>query len=299
MAEPIFDLNDIAHLTVEFTVSGVDTDPTTVTGSVRKPDGTITAYTVTTNQIVKDSTGKYHLDVTVDQPGHWAYKLVGTGVATDTGEGTFYVNPDGTAVTANLLYVTPEELKDALSLTGQSYATIDINRAVAAASRAIDNATNRFFYSATQTHYYSPDWRDTALDTIDITTLTSFAVDDTGDSSFGTTWLAGTDFDLEPYNAALINRPYECVRLRWQAGRRWPNYRRSVKVIGTFGWPAVPDPVNQYAVILASKLLKRSREAPFGVLAYALDTPLAVRIARTDPDFNLLLGDYVKSSPGF
>lgn len=296
MAQSVYDINDIARLSVAFAVSGVATDPTAVTGTVRKPDGTTTAYTVTTNQIVKDSTGNYHLDVACDQEGRWAYKLVGTGVATDTGQGTFVVNGDLTGT--HKLYVSIDELKDALSLNSQTYANGDLYRACASASRAIDNKTGRFYYSETETRYYTPDRWDPALDIIDVQSVSSLTIDTAGTSTFSTTWVSGTDFDLEPFNATLTGRPYERIRIRSNSGRTWPSYQRSVKVIGTFGWASVPDPVNQYAIILASKLLKRTREAPFGVLSFGLDEPTAIRIARNDPDFELLLGNYVKTKPG-
>ena len=296
MAETVYELNDIAHLTVAFTVSGVATDPTTVTGTVRKPDGTQTSYVVTSGQIVKDSTGNYHLDVTVDKSGWWAYKLVGTGVATDTGQGSFYVNAD-TTVQAQKNYVLVDELKTALSLTAQSFADIDIQRACSAASRAIDGRTGRVFYTDTTVRYYSPDRCDPAID-LDVQVITELALDVTGNSTFSSTFTQGTDFDLEPFNAATLGRPYERIRLRPTAFRSWPNYPRSVRVTGTFGWATVPDPVNQYALVLAAKLLNRATKSPEGVLVYGLDQPTAIRIARNDPDFNLLLGSYDLSRPG-
>ncbi len=204
-----------------------------------------------------------------------------------------------TAVSANTgsIYATRAELKAALQLSNQSYADDDIDRACAAASRAIDNNTNRIFYSVDETRYYSPDARDNALDIIDVQSISEFAVDIAGDGSFSTTWTEGTDFDLEPFNPSN-GAPYEAVRIRRQSGQRWPFYPRSVKVTGTFGWAAIPDPVNQYAIILASKLLKRTREAPFGVLAFGIDAPFGMHIARSDPDFNFILGDYVKVNYG-
>lgn len=196
------------------------------------------------------------------------------------------------------IYATPTELKAALQLTSQTYADGDITRACAAASRAIDNKTGRFYYSASETRYYTPDRFDNALDIIDIQSVSSLTIDTAGNNTFSTSWTEHTDYDLEPFNAAAVGKPFERVRLRSNAGRIWPNYQRSVKVIGTFGWASVPDPVNQYAIILASKLLKRTREAPFGVLSFGLDEPTAIRIARNDPDFELLLGNYVKTTPG-
>jgi len=201
-------------------------------------------------------------------------------------------------MTATTLYCTRDELKKALSLDTQTYADADIDRACASASRAIDNRLNRFFYPDTTTRYYTPNSLDTGLDVVDVQTISSLTVDTAGNGTFSTTWVQDTDFLLEPFNAAITGRPYELVRIKWNSGRTWPNYQKSVKIQGTFGWAAVPDPVNQYAMILASKLLDRAKKSPYGVLSFGLDQPLAIRISRNDPDFELLLGDYDKTNPG-
>jgi hypothetical protein len=94
MANTVYDLGDIAVLSVTFTVAAAPTDPTTVAATVRKPDGTTTVYTT---EIVHDGTGRYHLNVVCDQAGEWTWKFVGTGTAADVDTGGFYVKPDPTA----------------------------------------------------------------------------------------------------------------------------------------------------------------------------------------------------------
>src|SRR5581483_7657357 len=95
-----YDAGELAHLTAVFQVSGVDTDPSAVTADVRAPDRTVTHYTVTTGQIVKDSTGHYHLDVTASQAGDWWYQFTGSGAAADVSEGVFYVREEKVSVGA-------------------------------------------------------------------------------------------------------------------------------------------------------------------------------------------------------
>lgn len=197
------------------------------------------------------------------------------------------------ATTSNI-YVSRAEVKVALNLTGQTYADDDIDDAIAAASRAIDDACGRFFYQDATARYYTPDWCDAVLDLDDLTTLTAFELDMNNDGTFETAWTAGTDFDLEPYNAAAKGWPYEQVQIRFGAGRNWPIHRRSVKVTGTFGWPAVPAGVQQYAKISAVQLLLRSRQAPFGFQAGEMGVGF---ISRNDPDFKRLVGRYVKTRP--
>jgi len=212
-----------------------------------------------------------------------------------------------TAPATGTEYATVSGLKDALSLTGQTYADNDITNAINAASRGIDSATGRRFYlEAESTRYYTPDgWRLLEID--DLVTLTSLSVDRGGAGVYAETWADGTDFVLEPFNNPAINYPYTQIRARRISGRYFPVYgqsyggewavEKSVKVTGVFGWPAVPADVMVATEILASKLLKRVREAPFGIVTVGLDAGAAMRIARTDPDVANLISHYTLHRP--
>jgi hypothetical protein len=70
-----------------------------------------------------------------------------------------------------------------------------------------------------------------------------------------------------------------------------------VKVTGTFGWAEIPSEVRQYAKFLAGKLLYRTRHAPFGIVTVSGDIGAVARLARTDPDFDTLIGHLVKTRP--
>ena len=77
------------RLTGTFTVSSTNTDPTTVKVRVKKPDGTITAYTyVTDAEVVKSATGIYYIDVTLTLGGTWTYRWEGTGTVVAASEAT-------------------------------------------------------------------------------------------------------------------------------------------------------------------------------------------------------------------
>ncbi len=57
-----------------------DTDPTGVTFVLRNPSGTETTYVYgTDDEVVKESTGDYYVDVTPDRGGRWFYKWVSSG----------------------------------------------------------------------------------------------------------------------------------------------------------------------------------------------------------------------------
>lgn len=76
----IYRLNEVVKIDTTFKVSDVLTDPTTVTLAVTNPSGTITTYLYGTNvELVKDSVGTYHLNVTANQLGLWQYVWTGTG----------------------------------------------------------------------------------------------------------------------------------------------------------------------------------------------------------------------------
>lgn len=55
-------------------------DPSIPKVSVKRPDGTNSVYTYpSSSELVKDSTGKYHIDIDVTLGGDWYIKGVGTG----------------------------------------------------------------------------------------------------------------------------------------------------------------------------------------------------------------------------
>lgn len=210
-----------------------------------------------------------------------------------------------TAVPGSNLYVTTDQLKTTLELAGTTYADDDIDLACEAASRAIDGYTNSRFYPTTETRYYTATWfgprysdgftneitgsSDVWLGIDDAVTVTAVTVDTDGNGSYETTWVEGTDFYLDPANAALEGQPSRRLVLRSQAGRTFPSYDRAIKVVGSFGWAAAPAQVRQAAVILAGRFLKRSRETPYGILTVTGDAVAAARLGRIDPDVAFLL----------
>lgn len=81
-----YDIGDEVRLSVAFTdADGVAADPTTVTCTVRKPDGSTLTPSAT------GSSGSYHADIQPDQTGNWHYRFAGTGALVAAEEGQFYV----------------------------------------------------------------------------------------------------------------------------------------------------------------------------------------------------------------
>lgn len=200
-------------------------------------------------------------------------------------------------------YCELEEVKSTLNLSGQSFADLDLANAIASASRGIDSACGRRFWpdtDATQVRYYTPD-SSYRLMIDDLVTLTSVLVDQDGDGTFEETWTNGTDFVLQPVNnpSEYPARPYESLVKR-KLGRYYLpcGVEHSVKVTGKFGWAAVPPDIKTATTILAVKMMKRMREAPFGIVSFGgADSSAAMRIAKTDPDVANLIDGYIRHTP--
>jgi hypothetical protein len=193
-------------------------------------------------------------------------------------------------------YVQLEDLKATLELTGQAYADADIALAITAASRGIDNLANRRFYldaDANQVRYYTADDCD-FLRIDDLVELTSLTVSAAGDATYGDTWVQNTDFVLGPLNAPANGWPWSTISSHPNGSFAFNSYPRAVKITGRFGWPEVPYAVKEATVVLATKLMRRAREAPFGVVSFGLEMGGAMRIARTDPDVMFLVGPYIR-----
>lgn len=204
-------------------------------------------------------------------------------------------------------YVTLAEAKASLSMGSQTYLDADLTLALLAASRGIDSATGRRFYPDTdvnQVRYYTPD-SERILMIDDVITLTQVALDRAGSGTFDEVWTNNTEFVLGPLNAAAESAPYEYVQVRrFGIGSR-SSYRnslpltdRGVKVTAKFGWSAVPAEIKVATSIIASRLVKRVREAPFGVVfSGGIDSTAAIRIAKTDPDVAPIIAQFTRHRP--
>ncbi len=158
-------------------------------------------------------------------------------------------------------YVELEELKATLNI-GSSYADADINVAIQSASSACDGYKTDRFYPSDETRYYTADPCERFLHIDSLNDLTAVSFDVDGDGVYETVLVENTDFYLYPRNAPLDGNPYTHIRLISNAGRTFPAYDNAVKVEGSFGWATTPAAVTQATRMLASRLLKRSRETP-------------------------------------
>jgi hypothetical protein len=91
-----YTIGDQSRLSAAFaTAAGAAVDPTVVTLKIKAPPPTSTVTTHvygTDANVIKDSTGNYHYDVTLSQSGTYRYRWEGTGAAICADEGSLNVN---------------------------------------------------------------------------------------------------------------------------------------------------------------------------------------------------------------
>jgi hypothetical protein len=187
-------------------------------------------------------------------------------------------------VKASLRIPSNDTVDDALLIT-----------AINAASRQIDGICERRFYSQSGTRVYVPD-SSILVETDDIISITSLKTS-SGDGF--TVTIPATEYQLEPLNgiAGGISQPF--TRIRATGAFLFPVYQQrsvnldeaSVQVIGSFGWPSIPEAVKQAAILISIRTFKRL-DSPFGVAGFG-DLGV-IRVGRTDPDVEALLLPFKK-----
>lgn len=184
------------------------------------------------------------------------------------------------------LYVTPSAFRGSVNMP-DGVGDDDIERALAAASGAVEEMTQRRFWMdpADVTRIYTAQTQRLCM-VDDLAVLTSVTVDGTA--------LDLADVLREPANANADGKPY-----LWLTSRRnaFVVDDQAVQVTGRFGWPEVPPQVEQFVQIVAAKLVKRTREAPFGMVNPSGLEGQAIRLAREDPDTMLLVKRLSRNVP--
>jgi len=78
----VFDKGDKVRLSALFEdAAGTDVDPTAVAFKVETPAGVQSSKTLAANptEVIKDSTGNYHYDLSLNAEGDWFARVEGTG----------------------------------------------------------------------------------------------------------------------------------------------------------------------------------------------------------------------------
>lgn len=197
--------------------------------------------------------------------------------------------PDYTSVAALKAYVRIPAL--------DTQDDVQLALAVTAASRAVDNATNRQFglVAAPEARYYtaeyqSCDYRYTVeIDDLMVVTGASIVADSTGEGDYD---LAVTSYTLKPANAAAKGKPYTHLWIGSDVSLP-VQVVDGLQVTARWGWTDVPDTVEQATLIQASRFFTR-REAPFGIAGSPESGSEMRLLERVDPDVGLMLRPYYR-----
>lgn len=191
-------------------------------------------------------------------------------------------------------YATLAELKEQLSIEADDDSRDDLlTKALASASRSIDQATNRRFWIddtpvarvlATRHRTVADEDGDHLL-TKDIGSASGVVVEVGRPGAWSD---ITSSVDLEPPDALDDGQPVTSLLLLSGA---WPvGGGQRARVTARWGWPAVPDNIVQACLIQASRLYKR-KDSPEGVMGSAEWG--VVRLSRRDPDVWALIEPYI------
>lgn len=250
------DIGDVWTPQATFTVGGTATDPTALTITVLKPDGTTSVYNAPNPLsppagVTRVSAGVFKLAEPLTLVGHWYARFVGTGTAQAAEEHETIVDPssvvdDGVSIRA---LVTLEEAKDWLNQNN-----VDTREDLEIV-RVINDISNRFHREARrefrvygtnpQTRIFNADalgiWSGfvaigdmaSAPTAIQILSTDWTTVVDTPASTEWLTWPTPRNPD-DPIRALQ----FATTVSRLRTGMR-------VSVTGNFGFPSVPGDVRQ------------------------------------------------------
>lgn len=191
-------------------------------------------------------------------------------------------------------YCTLAQVKDdqALKQSGTSNDGI-IELTINAVSRAIENYCGRRFYPVTEIRYYTSEMSDMIfVDDIATDSGLTLATDNDGDRTYETAW-ASTDYDLLPANAVLEGQPYNMISIAPQGKNVFPGTKKGVKITASFGFPAIPHPVNRACVMQTIRIFQRYKTM-LGVSSATAFGTLTVQVPAFDSDVCMLLDPYVR-----
>lgn len=191
-------------------------------------------------------------------------------------------------------YITLTNLKTYLAIDDSVEDTL-LENIIESASRSIDRIANRRFYmdSTVSARLYQNRTYYTCL-VDDIATATGLVVKTNPDSTgtYQTTLTYGTDYILNPSNALANGRPFTSIVLVGSNAFSLPTTMRpQVEVTAKWGWPTVPDDIEQATYILSADLYKR-KDSIGGVLG--LSELGAIRMSPLGRDIAAMVRAYRK-----
>ena len=190
-------------------------------------------------------------------------------------------------------YTTAAAVQNALGLGTATLTpdTVEIESAITAVSRTIDDYCGRFFYSVAGTVLFTAeDYLYTPLPG-DWSAITSITIDDENSGTPNIVLDPVKDYRLET-NKAFPGWPFTGIIITtYNTSYSLPvGITEGIKAIGQRGWSSIP-PAIQQAALLQSVRTHSRRAVPFGV-AGSPDGGIVRLLSRLDPDVELMCRPY-------
>lgn len=192
-------------------------------------------------------------------------------------------------------YATLPEAREYLTRHSSTVDDTFIRLDVAAASRAVDRATNRQFglVDEPEQRWYTPYWDRQRVRWIvefdDLQTTAGFdpRLEDVDGNDLG----AIDDYVLEPRNAAAEGKPWERLVVRPSSTHLPTGLVDQAAFTGRWGWTETPAPVTE-AVLMQTNRFAQRRNAPFGIAGSPDEGSEMRLLARLDPDVAVIVGPF-------
>lgn len=189
-------------------------------------------------------------------------------------------------------YITLAGLKNYLKIDDSVEDTL-LEQIIESASRSIDRIANRRFYldgTATARTYRPVGNMRVIIDDVGTTSGLVLKTDPDSSGVYQTTFTLNTDYIVEPTNALAKGRPINYLTIVGSTALSLPvNYWPQVEVTARWGWPSVPDDIEQATYILSADLYKR-KDSIGGVLG--LSELGAIRMSPLGRDITAMVRAY-------
>lgn len=244
--------------------------------------------------------------------GSWTVTFLDGRIETFPNAGYIAVEITPDAPLAAGRYITVEELKKTLKLEGRQYADRDIEIAIAAAADALDEHYGGPWTlgSAHEARLFTPTHKKSAIELRPpLVELDDVKLDDAGGGTYSTTLVQGTDFELERADVVQATGPWDTLRILrsgfawdyryWPQSNPYPWGVDALRVTGRWGWTTVPAGVKTASTIIATRLVRRTREAPFGIVGLGPEgTTIRAGAIALDPEIAFVMRGGAGKGPG-
>jgi hypothetical protein len=179
-------------------------------------------------------------------------------------------------------YITLKELQNHLHSNGMPTTFTDADKvnmeiAIEACSRLVDQWCDTTFYARTETRYFTSQFSD-LLYVDDLISITTLKTDNDNDGTYEITWQT-SDYWLEPRNARIKTNeadkePYRQIRINTNGNYYFPVTHYGIEITGLWGYtdgiddndePTQIPPFVKNAMLLMANRVYRRKDAIFGV----------------------------------